>query len=137
MSSSQITHNVVCPWVGTDGALSATGGATETKTSEWISTEGWTDRVVAWEVDSAGTIDFNVTMHISSQSWDVLNAKTCTTEDYVAVVIVNAHTDAVYTRKDSDDIDELKIPVRSTRFVIENDQAEPVTGVTLWFEGWS
>jgi len=43
----------------------------------------------------------------------------------------------VYTRYDSDDIDELKIPVRSTRIVINNDQAEVVTGVTLTLEGWS
>lgn len=134
---SLIFHNVVKPWTGTDGALTAAGGATETRTSEWFGTEGWTDRVVAWEVDSAGTIDFNVTMHISSQDAYALNNKTCTTEDYVAVTIVDAHTTAVYTRKDSDDVAELKIPVRSTRFVIENDQAEPVTGVTLWFEGWS
>jgi hypothetical protein len=137
MSGSYITHNVFQPWTGTDGALTAAGGATETRTSEWFDTEGWTDRVVAWEVDSAGTIDFNVTMHISSQDSYVLNNKTCTTEDYVAVTIVDATTTAVYTRKDSDDVAELKIPVRSTRFVIENDQAQAVTGVTLWFEGWS
>lgn len=135
--SSNVNHNVVRPWTGTDGALTAAGGATETRTSEWFDTSGWTDRVVSWEVDSAGTIDFNVTMHISSQGAYELNNKTCTTEDYVAVTIVEAHTTAVYTRYDSDDIDELKIPVRSTRFVIENDQAEPVTGVDLRLEGWS
>ena len=66
-----------------------------------------------------------------------LNNKTCTTEDYVAVSIVDAHTTAVYTRFDSDDIDELKVPVRATRFVINNDQAAAVTGVTLTLEGWA
>ena len=139
MSSSHIAQNVVRPWTGTDGNLAAAGDADgeDIRTSEWFDTSGWTDRVVSFELDSGGTIDFNVTMHISSQGAYELNNKTCTTEDYVAVTIVNAHTAAVYVRYDSDDIDELKIPVRSTRFIIENDQAELVTGVSLWFEGWS
>ena len=139
MSSSHIAHNVVRPWTGTDGNLAAAGtvGGTDIRTSEWFDTSGWTDRVVSFELDSDGTIDFNVFMHISSQGAYELNNKTCTTEDYVSVTIVNAHTAAVYVRFDSDDFDELKIPVRSTRFVIENDQAEPVTGVDLRLEGWS
>ena len=140
MSSQNVNHNVVKPWSGTDGALATAGAGVEGAdllTSDWIDTSGWTDRVIAFEVDSGGTIDFDVIMHISSQGAYELNAKTCTTEDYVAVSIVDAHTTAVYTRYDSDDIDELKIPVRSTRIVINNDQAEVVTGVTLTLEGWS
>ena len=138
MSSQNVNHNVVQPWSGLDGALTVVAGLTPTKTSEWFDTSGWTDRVIAFEVDSGGTIDFNVTMDISSQGAYELNAKTCTTEDYVAVTIVNAHIGAVYVRFDSDDIDELKIPVRSTRIVIDNDQAtHAITGVTLTLEGWS
>ena len=138
--SQNVNHNVVEPWTGTAGALATAGAGVEgadLKTSDWIDTEGWTDRVISFEVDSAGTIDFDVIMHISSQHEYELDNKTCTTEDYVAVSIVDAHTTAVYTRYDSDDVDELKIPVRSTRFVINNDQAEVVTGVTFRFEGWS
>ena len=146
MSSPNVNHNVhAARWVTTAatasnrdiGALTAAGGATETLTSEWIDTSGWTDRVVSVDVDSGGTIDFNLTMHISSQGYYELNNKTCTTEDYVAVSIVDALASGVYTRYDSDDIDELKVPVRSVRFVIENDQAEPVTGSYVKIEGWS
>jgi hypothetical protein len=144
--STNVNHNVVRIWsgvntAGDDTGLLAVAGAgvegADTLTSKWIDTNGWTDRVIAFEVDSTSTIDFDVTMHISSQSAYELNNKTCTTEDYVAVTIVNAHTAAVYKRYDSDDIDELKIPVRATRFVINNDDATATTGVAFWLEGWS
>ena len=138
--SQNVNHNVVMPWTGTAGALATAGAGVEgvdLKTSDWIDTSGWTDRVIAFEVDSGGTIDFDVIMHISSQHAYELNNKTATTDDYVAVSIVDAHTTAVYTRYDSDDHDELKIPVRSTRIVINNDQAAVVTGCTVWLEGWS
>ncbi len=119
------------------GALTAAGGATETLTSYWIDCSGWVNKVVSVDVDSAGTIDFNLTMHISTQDAYELNKKTCTTEDYVAVAIVDALATGVYTRYDSDDLDELDQPIRAIRFVIENDQAEPVTGAYVKIEGWS
>jgi len=144
--STNVNQNVVELWSGALGPADATGAlatagagveGADLKTSKWIDTSGWTDRVIAFQVDSAGTIDFDVIMHISSQGAYELNNKTCTTADYVAVSIVDAHTTGVYTRYDSDDIDELKIPVRSTRIVINNDQAAVTTGVTLTLEGWS
>ena len=134
---SKINHNVVKPWDGTAGALTAAAGAADNLTSEWFDTSGWTDKVIAWEVDSDGTIDFNVNIHISSQGYHELNAKTCTTDDYVAVNIVNASTVAVYTRKTGDDVPALRDPIRSMRVLIDNDQAQAVTGVTLTVEGWS
>ena len=140
MANDKIFHNVVKLWSGTDGALATAGAGVEGAdqlTSEWIDTSGWTDKVVAWEVDSAGTIDFNVTAHISSQGSYELNNKTCTTEDYVASSIVDAATTSVYTRKDATDNDDLQRPCRSMRIVIDNDQAEPVTGCQVWLEGWS
>jgi len=144
MSSQNVNHNVWKPWSGAStgdvGDLATAGAGVEgadLKTSDWYDTSGWTDRVIGLQVGSDGTIDFDLIMHISSQGAYELNNKTCTTADYVAVSIVDALTSGLYTRYDSDDIDELKIPVRSTRFVINNDQAAVVTGTILTLEGWS
>ena len=144
MSSQNVNHNVWKPWSGAStgdvGDLATAGAGVEgadLKTSDWYDTSGWTDRVIGLQVGSEGTIDFDLIMHISSQGAYELNNKTCTTADYVAVSIVDALTSGLYTRYDSDDIDELKIPVRSTRFVINNDQAAVVTGTILTLEGWS
>ncbi len=144
MSFAKVNHNVYRPWSGTDGALATAGAGVldaDLKRSEWLDTNGWTEKLIAWEVDSGGTIDFDVNMHVSSQGAYELNAKTAastlTTDDYVAVTIVNAHTDALYTRKDGDDIDDLSRPIRSMRIEINNDQAEVVTGCQVWVEGWS
>ena len=144
MSSQNVNHNVWKPWSGAGtgdvGDLATAGAGVEgadLKTSAWYDTSGWTDRVIGLQVGSAGTIDFDLIMHISSQGAYELNNKTATTADYVAVSIVDALTTGVYTRYDSDDIDELKIPVRSTRFVINNDQAAVVSGTSLTLEGWS
>ncbi len=141
---SKVFHNVFQPWTGTDGSLATAGDGVldaDLKRSEWLDTSGWTDKVVAWEVDSAGTIDFDVNMQVSSQGYYELNAKTAaatlSTDDYVSVTIVNAHTTAVYTRKDGEDIDELSRPIRSMRIEINNDQAEAVTGCQVFVEGWS
>lgn len=144
MSIQKVNHNVFQPWTGTDGSLATAGAGVlnaDLKRSEWLDTNGWTDKSIAWEVDSAGTIDFDVNMWVSSQGYYELNAKvadgTLSTDDYVAVTIVNAHTTSVYTRKDSEDIDELQHPIRSMCIEINNDQAEAVTGCQVWVEGWS
>ena len=144
MSIAKVNHNVFQPWTGTDGALATAGAGVldaDLKRSEWLDTNGWTDKLIAWEVDSAGTIDFDVNIHVSSQGYYELNAKTAdatlSTDDYKAVTIVNAHTAAVYVSKDSDDIPELGKPIRSLRVEINNDQAEVVTGCQVWVEGWS
>ena len=122
---------------GDMGNLTAVGGATPTKTSEWLDISNWENKVISWEVDSAGTIDWNLGADISSQHAYELNNKTCTTDDYVNVVIKNAHADALYTRVDTTDFDDLQRPIRAIRFIIDNDQAEPVTGCQVFIEGWS
>ena len=137
MSIQKVNHNVIKFWDGTAGALTATAGLTPTLTSEWVDVNGWTDKVVSFEIDSGGTIDADVILHVSPQHYYELNNKTCTTDDYVAITIVEAHTAAILVRKDASDIDDLQRPFRSCRFVIDNDQAEPITGFSVWIEGWS
>jgi hypothetical protein len=131
------------PWTGTDGSLTTAGAGVEgadLKTSEWFDTSAWEEKSIAWEVDSGGTVDFNLNAHISSQGAYELNNKTCTTEDYVNIIVVNAHTSKVYTRVDVSDLEELSTynsPIRSMRLIIDNDQAEAVTGCQVWIEGWT
>lgn len=140
MSIQKVNHNVVKLWPGTDGALATAGAGVEGAdllTSEWFDTNGWTDKVVSFDVDSAGVIDTDVTVHMSPQHYYELNNKTCTTDDYVAVAIVEANTVGTLVRKDASDVDDLQRPCRSMRVVIMNDQAEVVTGFTVWVEGWS
>lgn len=137
MSTQKVNHSSFMPFSGTGGALGAAGGGADTKTSEWFDVNGWTDKVISYEIDSAGTIDANLTMHVSNQGYYELNNKTCTTDDYVSIAIVDTHTAAILVRVDASDIDDLQRPMRSVRFVIENDQAEPITGFTVTIEGWS
>jgi hypothetical protein len=131
------------PWTGLDGALTAAGLGVEgedLKTSEWLDVANWDSKSIAWEVDSDGTVDFNINAHISSQGAYELNNKTCSTDDYVNIIVVNAHTSKVYTRVDVSDLEELSTyndPIRSIRLIIDNDQSEPVTGCQVWIEGWS
>ena len=103
MSIQKVNHNVWHPWTGADGALTAAGGAADNLTSDWWDVNGWTDKRVSWEVDSAGTIDFDMEIHISPQGYYELNAKTCTTDDYEVVAIVTAHTAAILASVDADD----------------------------------
>jgi len=138
MSIQKVNHNVIRFWNGTEGALTVVAGATPTKTSEWVDVNGWTDKVVSFEVDSGGTIDANVLLQVSPQHYYELNNKTCTTDDYVEITIVDAHTAAILVRKDASDIDDLQRPFRSCRAIIDNDQgAEAITGFSVWIEGWS
>ena len=137
MSTAKVNHSVWQPWTGTDGAMDAVGGSAPTLTSEWYDCNGQVDRRVSWEVDSAGAIDIDIIMHISPQGYYELNNKTCTTDDYEAVTLVTAHTAAILASVDSDDIADLGKPVRSVRYVVDNDSAAAVTGFSLWHEGWS
>ena len=134
MSIQKVNHSVWRPFV--DQALAAVG-AGDNATSEWWDVNGWTDKRVSWEVDSGGTIDFDMEMHISPQGYYELNNKTASTEDYEVVALVTAHTAAILASVDSSDIDELQRPIRSMRIKISNDQAEPVTASNVWVEGWS
>ena len=137
MAKDKVNHQVIKFWDGTDGALTATAGSAPTLTSEWVDVNGWTDKVVSFEVDSAGTIDTDVILHVSPQHYYELNNKTCTTDDYIAITISEANTVATLVRKDASDVDDLQRPMRSVRCVIDNDQAQAVTGFTVWIEGWS
>ena len=134
MSEAKVNHNVWQAFV--DKALAAVGTG-DNATSEWWDVSGWTDKRVSWEVDSAGTIDFDMEMHISPLDAYVLNNKTATTEDYEVVALVTAHTAAILASVDAQDIDELQRPIRSMRLVISNDQAQAVTATNVWVEGWS
>ena len=130
--SIQTTNHPV--WkVFTDEAVLKTASAR----SEWHDTSGWTDKVVSWEVTDSATVDINITMEVSPQGAYELNQKTCTTKDYASVQIVQASTVEVLVRKDSDDVDDLKHPVRSCRFFIENDEATTTSTFNVWLEGWS
>jgi len=130
------------PWTGTDGSLATAGAGVEgadQKTSEWLDIANWEGKSIQWEVDSAGTIDFNINMHISPNSAYENNQKTCTTDDYLNVLVVNGHSAAILYRIEFDDLDELALyngPIRSCRLQIDNDQAEVVTGCQVWIEGW-
>ena len=135
--SNNVNHNVVRPWSGTAGAMTAVGGAAPTLTSEWIDCSGWTDKRVSWEQDNAGTPDLDVIMHISPQGYYELNNKTCTTDDYEAITLATAHSGVILASVDAEDNDELQRPFRAARFVVDNDSATAVTEFSLWFEGWS
>ena len=137
MSIQKVNHNVIKFWDGIAGALTATAGLTPTLTSEWVDVNGWTDKVVSFEVDSDGIIDTDVILHVSPQHYYELNNKTCTTDDYIAVTVSEANTVATLVRVDASDLDDLQRPMRSVRCVIDNDQAQAVTGFTVWIEGWS
>ena len=137
MSSPNVNHNVVCPWVGTGGAMDAAGGSAPTLTSDWIDCSGWVDKRVSWEQDNAGTADLDITIHISPQGYYELDNKTCTTDDYEAIALAAATDVVILESVDAEDYDELQRPFRSARFVVDNDSATAVTAFTLWFEGVS
>ena len=104
MSQQKVNHNVWQAFV--DEALAAVG-AGDNATSEWWDVNGWTDKRVSWEVDSGGAIDFDMEMHISPQGYYELNNKTCTTDDYEVISIVEAHTAAILASVDADDVEEF------------------------------
>ena len=134
MSIQKVNHNVIRPF--TDQALAAVGVG-DNATSEWLDVSGLTDKKVSWEIDSAGAIDVDIIAHVSPLGAYELNHKTASTEDYVAVTIVEAHVAAIMVSVDASDVDDLQRPFRSVRFNISNDSAAAVTGMSLWIEGWS
>jgi len=105
--------------------------------TEWYDLNGWTDKVVSYDITDSATVDINITMEVSPQGAHELNAKTCTTKDYTSVQIVQTHTAEVLVRVDSDDVDDLKHPIRSARFFLENDEGNTTSTFNVWVEGWS
>ena len=108
-----------------------------TYTSDWYDTNGWTDKVVTVDIYDTGTADVTIAMHVSNQGYHELNNKTVTTDDYVSVSIIANLATETQVRYDSDDIDDLKRPVRSTRFLITNNEATTASTVTVDIEGLS
>lgn len=138
------SYNNIKVFDSQDLAVAGDADGLDIVTSSWIDISGWENKVIAWEADANDTdppgtpaLDLNITAHISSQHAYELNNKTATTEDYVAVTIVNAHTGVVYFRQDGTDFDDLLRPVRAIRFIIENDEATYTNTVNLWIEGRS
>lgn len=134
MSQQKVNHNVWHAIV--DQALTAAGGAAPNVTSEWWDVNGWTDKCISFEADGANT-DYDVIIHVSPKGYYELNNSTPTTDDYVAITIVEAHGDQILTRKDSSDVDDLQRPFRSMRVYIDNDSATAITASNVWVEGWS
>ena len=134
---SKIFHNVIKPFAATVIGQSTT----DSTTCKWLDISGWTDKVVTVECDDEGgavDIDIDINMLVSSKDAYTLNNETTVdTEDYVSVTIVEAHTTAVYTRFDSDDVADLRQPIRSCKFTIDNDDATDDVTVNLTIEGWS
>ena len=132
MSIQKVNHPVVKL---IDGESIAAASASFT--SEWWDTNGWTDKVVTYEVDSSGSIALTVTADISNEGYYELNNKTATTDNYSTITIASGATVAVATRVDSDDLDDLQRPIRSMRFKAVNADASSASVVTVAVEGWS
>lgn len=118
--------------------LTVSGGATPSRTSEWLNTSGYTNFVVAYQLTgSDASPDFTVTLDVSSQDAYELNNKTATTADYVTLTIASGITSGVYGRKDATDVDDLQRPIRAMRVKMANNQAgETVTSFNIWIEGF-
>ena len=132
MSIQKVNHPVVKL---IDGESIAKASASFT--SEWWDTNGWTDKVVTYEVDSSGSIALTVTADISNEGYYELNNKTATTDNYSTITIASGATVAVATRVDSDDLDDLQRPIRSMRFKAVNADASSASVVTVAVECWS
>jgi hypothetical protein len=132
MSNQKVNHPVVKL---IDGESIAAGSASFT--SEWYDTNGWTDKVATYEVDSSGSIALTVTADISPEGYYELNNKTVTTDNYSTITIASGATVAVATRVDGSDLDDLQRPIRSMRLKAVNADASDASVVTVWIEGWS
>jgi len=117
--------------------LTVSGGATPSRTSEWLNTSGLTNFVVSYQLTGAdASPDFTVTIDVSAQSAYELNNKTATTADYVALTVVSGATSGVFARKDATDLDDLQRPIRAMRVKVANNKAdEVVTSFNVWIEG--
>ena len=133
MSTQMTNHPVWMPFVGTGGALVATTGSS---TSTWHDISGWTDKRISWVITGAST-DADIIAHISPKGAYELNQITCTTADYEAINIKIGANSQIMASIDSDDIDELKHPIRSMRINISNDSGTAITAFSVWVEAWS
>jgi hypothetical protein len=132
MSIQKVNHNVV-RLIDAESVAKSSASFT----SEWYDVNGWTDKVVTYEVDSSGSIALTLTADISPLGYYELNNKTATTDDYATITIASGATGAVVTRVDSDDLDDLQRPIRSLRLKALNADGSDASVVTTWIEGWS
>jgi hypothetical protein len=132
MSIQKVNHNVVR--LIDDESIAAASGSYE---SVWYDTNGWTDKVVTYDVDSSGSIALTITADISPVGYYELNNKTATTDDYATITIASGAAGAVVVRVDSDDLDDLQRPIRSLRFKAVNADGSDASVVNVWAEGWS
>ena len=135
--SSHIFHNTVR--LVDAQALTVSGGATPSYTSEWWNTEGWVEKKVEVDADPASsTPDINIFVHVSPYDAYYLNSITATTEYYEAHTVKDAHVATILTGYDSDDCAILGKPCRAMRVSIANDSATiAITSVTAWLSGQS
>ena len=121
-----------------DQALDAVGGTAPTVRSDWVDLNGWTDKVVTFEIDSEGAIDVDLKLEVSPKDYAALQAlgSSVTTDDYSSVDLVTTHTGAVMYRVDSSDVDDLQRPMTSARLYADNDSATACT-INAWLQGWS
>ena len=132
MANAKVNHNVIKPWV--NQSIAAGSGS---HTTAWEDTNGWTDKVFTYEIDSSGSISMTITADVSSQGAYELNNKTVTTDDYATITLASGVTGAVAARVDAADLDDLQRPIRSIRFKGVNADASTASLVSATIEGWS
>ena len=138
MSIQKTNHPTVLLFPGTSGALTAVGGAADNLNSAWIDTSGWTDKKISYVVTGANT-DADIIAHLSPMGYSELTdlGTSVSTQHYKAVTITTAIAAQTMGSVDSDDVDDLKRPIRSMRINISNDSATAITAFKVWIEGWS
>ena len=130
MFTSKIFHNVVKPFA----AETVTKSTSET--SDWIDISGWVDLKVAYDMDGGAGLDYDVDMLISSHdAYELNNSITETTEDYTTLSLASGATATVYTTVDSDDVDDLKHPIRSCAIKVTANDAAADMVANVWIEG--
>ena len=134
MSIAKVNHSVWHAYVDQTIAVD-----TDNTESEWWDTNGWTDKVITVELDpAAGSPDVNVDILVSPKGYyELNNAASTSTEDYVKLSIVANLAVGTLTRYDSSDVDDLQRPIRSMAVVVDNNDGVDAVSVNVWVEGWS
>lgn len=102
---------------------------------KWHDVTGWVDFVVTYDLESDGTVDTNIIMHTSPHgAYELNNSITETTNDYIAISIVDGASVETLVRVDSDDVADLKHPISAVRFLIENDDTTDATVANVWIQ---
>jgi hypothetical protein len=133
--SNKIFHNKIKVRSVGDGEIAQDSSWT----SDWFDLTGWTDIVVAYDLDvGAGdtNIDTDIDMDVSSHgAYELNNSITEDTGDYTTLEIVSGETGATYTRVDGEDLDDLTRPISAARIKITNNDANENVAANVWIEG--